>query len=82
MPFDACSACRPFAGGIAWHVVHEVVGGGGGGGVQDCVRTGVPPVQPAGVRVATERVCWPLVGQVAGAQAVYVNPVQATTGGT
>jgi hypothetical protein len=52
-----------------------------GGGVQLWVRTGEPPVQPAGVLVATVRVCWPLVGHVAGAQAVYVNPVHATTGG-
>ena len=41
----------------------------GGGGVQACVRTGLPPVQPAGADDTTVRVCWPLAGQVAGVQA-------------
>ena len=47
--------------------------------VQDCDRTGVPPVQPMGVDVATVRVCVPFV-QVP--QPEYVNEVQALTGGT
>ena len=50
--------------------------------MQDWVRTGEPPVQPAGEDVATARVCWPLEGQTAGVKAVYVNEVQVTGGGT
>ena len=50
--------------------------------MQAWVRTGEPPVQPAGEEVATVRVCWPLTGQTAGVKAVYVNAVQVTTGGT
>jgi hypothetical protein len=58
-----------------WHEVQEVtmsavVTGFGAGGVQDWVRTGEPPVQPAGDEVATVRVCWPLAGQVAGVHAL------------
>jgi hypothetical protein len=59
----------PVAGGIAWHVVHDVVGGGG---VQDCVRTGVPE-QPAGDDDATVRVCVPEAEQALQAEYVYVQ---------
>jgi hypothetical protein len=50
------------------------------GSVQDCDRTGDPPVQPEGDDVSTVRVCVPLDWQVP--QAEYVNEVQALTGGT
>jgi hypothetical protein len=77
MPFDAWSEWRPFAGGIAWHVVHDVVGGGG---VQLCVSAaGVPPVQPAGADDATVRVCVPLAEHAL--HGVYVNEEQVTGGG-
>jgi hypothetical protein len=62
--------------------VNEVqVAGGGGTYAQDWVRTGLPPVQPAGDDVATVRDCWPLAGQVAGVQALYVNDAQVFGGG-
>ncbi len=48
------------AGGIAWQVPHAV---GGGGGVQDCVSTGEPPVQPEGDEDVTVRVWVPPVEQ-------------------
>ena len=48
--------------------------------MQDCDRTGVPPVQLAGDDVATVRVCVPLDWHVP--QAEYVNEVQVVTGGT
>jgi hypothetical protein len=63
---DVWNACFPFAGGIAWQPVHDVVGGGGG--VQACDSTGVPPVQPAGADDATVRVCWPLAEQALHAE--------------
>jgi hypothetical protein len=47
-------------------------------GVQDCERTGVPPVQPEGDDAVTVLVCVPLDWQVP--QAEYVNEVQV--GGT
>jgi hypothetical protein len=34
-----------------------------GGGVQDCVNTGEPPVQPEGDLVNTVLVCWPFEPQ-------------------
>ena len=50
--------------------------------MQDWDEAGGVPVQPAGEEVATVRVCWPLTGQTAGVNAVYVNELQVTGGGT
>jgi len=60
-----------------WHPVHDDVTLASvtvDVGVQDCDRTGVPPVQPAGDDVSTVRVCVLLDWQVP--QAEYVNDVQ------
>ena len=48
--------------------------------MQDCERTGEPPVQLVGDEVATVRV-WVLFDWQAP-QGLYVNPVQVTGGGT
>jgi hypothetical protein len=66
-----------------WHLVHDDFTFASvtvDVGVQDCDRTGVPPVQPVGDDVATVLVCVPLDWHVP--QAVYVNEVQVVTGGT
>lgn len=48
--------------------------------MQDCDRTGVPPVQPVGDDVSTDLVCVLSDWQVP--QAEYVKDVQSVTGGT
>jgi hypothetical protein len=53
---NECFACRPVAGGVAWQVVQDCTGGVY---VQDCVSTGLPPVQDAGDEPVTVRDCVP-----------------------
>jgi hypothetical protein len=62
--------CWPDDGGMAWQLPHAGVGDTS---VQDCERTGVPPVQPAGDDAATVRVCVPFVHVP---QSLYVNEEQ------
>ena len=67
-----------------WHEVHDEVtcasvSVAGGVYVQDCDRTGVPPVQPVGDEVSTVLLCVLLDWQAP--QAEYVNEVQVVTGG-
>jgi hypothetical protein len=47
--------------------------------VQDWLRTGVPPVQPAGDDADTVRVCVPFDWHAP--HALYVNELQVVTGG-
>ena len=74
---ETWNECWPVDGGIVWQEPHTGVGGTY---VQDCDRTGVPPVQPVGDDVATVLV-WVLFDWQAP-QAEYVNEVHAVTGGT